>query len=167
MFCIRKFIKKIIVILLICCTGTQIILAENLKIGVVNTSFILENAPQSARFREKLTLEFAAKERELNNNRAKLRELQVQLDQAKTPAESDGIINKINRLDRETARLADDFRQDYTLRINEELLKVQKDIGDEIVKYAEEEKFDLILESGVFYVSPKLIVTNEILSRLK
>jgi outer membrane protein len=74
---------------------------------------------------------------------------------------------RLLNLDREYARLAAEFRQDYNLRRNEELYKMQKEITDTILEYAEQNQYDLILESGMIYASDKLQLTDSILDVLR
>ncbi|GBU09791.1 membrane protein [Gammaproteobacteria bacterium] len=141
--------------------------SQNLKIGVISANFLLENAPQTQRFREVLTSEFAPREVEINQAVVKLRSLQSELNIATDGSDKNILLNEINRLNRDINRLDEDYRQDYNLRKNEELLKVQKEVSDAVLKFAQEENFDLILESDVIYAADKLIVTKAILERLK
>lgn len=68
---------------------------------------------------------------------------------------------------RETKRARDEFTEDFNIRRNEELAKMQREIALSIVSLAKEKGYDLILENGVIYASERVDITNEVIARLK
>jgi outer membrane protein len=67
---------------------------------------------------------------------------------------------------RELKRQQDEFREDYNIRRNEELDKLQKRIIEIIQSVAREEAYDFILSDGVVWASKKVDITDKILMRL-
>jgi outer membrane protein len=65
-----------------------------------------------------------------------------------TDAEAKDLSYKIRDKKREFQREQREFGEDYNLRRNEELNQVQKAIVKTIQKFAEQEKYDLILSEG-------------------
>jgi outer membrane protein len=70
-------------------------------------------------------------------------------------------------LNREFQRLQREFREDLNMRRNEELAQVQEKARKAIQALAESEKFDIILESGVVFVSPKIDITDRVMKSLE
>jgi outer membrane protein len=55
----------------------------------------------------------------------------------------------------------------YNLRRNEELSRIQGLIREVVVTIAKDEDYDLILETGVVYISPRIDLTERVLKRLE
>ena len=68
---------------------------------------------------------------------------------------------------RENKRARDEFTEDFNIRRNEELAKMQREIALSIVSLAKEKGYDLILENGVIYASDRVDITEEVIARLK
>jgi outer membrane protein len=82
--------------------------------------------------------------------------------------------NQRNRIERDILsrrrdlkRKTDEFREDLTIRRNEELAKLNRQVTDVIRDLARADKFDLILTSGVVYASDRVDVTERVLVKLK
>ena len=67
---------------------------------------------------------------------------------------------------RDLKRNQDEFREDLTFRRNEEIAKIQKDIVDAINKIAQDNGFDMILNEGVIYASPKVDISQLVIDQL-
>ena len=68
---------------------------------------------------------------------------------------------------RRMKRTQQEAQEDYNLRRNEELARIQGLIREVVVTIAKDEGYDLILETGVVYVSPKINLTERILKELE
>lgn len=140
----------------------------SVKVGVVDMPRLVEEYSNIKGVQGLLQEEFSAKDEALRSLGLELKQVQDQTiemelaDSARKEHE-----RKLLNLDREYARLAAEFRQDYNLRRNEELYKMQKEITDTILEYAEKNQYDLILESGMIYASDKLQLTDAILDVLR
>ncbi len=145
------------------------VLAE-MKIGFVNMERIEEEAPQLEALRKKFEREFSPREKELVASQRELKGLEDQLERDGATME-DGRRTKIERdvlsKRRDLKRATDEFREDLTIRRNEELANLNHQVGDVIRDLARTEKFDVIFTAGVVYASDKVDVTAEVLEQLK
>lgn len=142
-----------------------------LKIGFVNAAKILDEAPQAEAARSRLEQEFAPRDQGLVDAQRALRALEERLardgavmgDAERRNLERDIIAQK-----RELNRSQLEFREDFNIRRNEELGKLQKRVYDIIVQLAQEQRFDLIINDGaVIYASEQVDITNQVLQRLR
>ncbi len=144
--------------------------ASELKLGVVNTSRILKEAPQAEKAREKLEFEFAPRDKKIVAMQKKLKAREDQL--AKDAAVmSESARKKLERQiisdKRVIKRSREEFTEDLNIRRNEELNKLQKLVYDTIVALAKEQQYDLILGDSVLFASKRVDVTGQVLTRLK
>ncbi|MGB5307807.1 MAG: OmpH family outer membrane protein, partial [Arenicellales bacterium] len=75
--------------------------------------------------------------------------------------------SEITKIKRELKREAEEFREDYNLRRNEELKVLQKVVRDAINEVGKKNNFDLILAEGVLYTSDKANITELVLKNLR
>jgi outer membrane protein len=144
--------------------------AEGAHVVVVNYAKVLEAAPQAVAANERLEKEFEPRNAALISLRKKLHSLEERV--AKDGASmSDAQLRKAERdirdYKREIKRAQEDYRDDLTLRRNEELQNLQKRINDAIAVLAGKEKYDIILAEGVIHASAKVNITNKVLETLK
>lgn len=144
--------------------------AEVTRIAFVNTPQVLEQAPQAEAVRNTLQSEFAPRDAKLVTEQKKIKDLEDKLardgavmsDEARRKLERDILGQK-----REVKRSRDEFTEDFNIRRNEELAKMQREIAMSIVSFAKEKGYDLILENGVIYASDRVDITAEVIARLK
>ncbi len=140
----------------------------SVKFGVVDMARLVDEYSSIKGVQGILQEEFSTKDETLRALGLELKQAQdltIEMDFADGSRKEHE--RKLLNLDREYARLASEFRQDYNLRRNEELYKMQKEITDTILEYAEQNQYDLILESGMIYASDKLQLTDSILDVLR
>jgi len=144
--------------------------AADLKLGFVNTARVLEEAPQAEAARKRLEQEFAPRNGEIGEAQRRLKELEEKLardgavmsDEERRKLERERLVQQ-----RELKRSREAFNKDFNLRRNEEFSELQKVVADVIVRFAKEQDFDLILETGVIYASDKVDITKTVLERLE
>lgn len=144
--------------------------AAELKIGFVNALKLMDTAPQVKSANKRLEDEFAPRQRRLVTARQDIKNLEERLMRnaaTMTDAEAKDLSYKIRDKKREFQREQREFGEDYNLRRNEELNQVQKAIVKTIQKFAEQEKYDLILSEGVVWASKQVDITDQVLQRLK
>ena len=78
-------------------------------------------------------------------------------ESARSNLEKD-ILNK----KRDAKRAQQEFSEDFNVRRNEELGKLQRRIVEAIREIAKDQKFDLLLTDGVIYASDKIDITAEV-----
>lgn len=144
--------------------------AADLKIGVVNATRLIEDAPQAQLARDRMEKEFAQREKELTDEQKALKRLEDKLarDAAiMSENESRKMERDIVARRRELRRKLDELREDRSFRGNEERAKVYGYVNAAIKAVGKEEGFDLILYEGIAFANPAIDVTSKILERLK
>ena len=144
--------------------------ADAPSIAFVNTPQVLEQAPQAEAVRQTLKNEFSARDTALAAEQQKVKQLEERLnrDGLTMSAEQQRQLERdILSQTRELKRSRDEFAEDFNIRRNEELAKMQQEIARSIVALAKEMGYDLILESGVIYASERVDITGKVIERLK
>ncbi len=161
-------IAKLFVALIILVTP-YLVMAET-KIGFVNMVKIMEKSPQAEAARKGLEEEFSARDKKLTAARDKVLKLEETLkndgpimsDVRRTELEKE-IVNK----KREYNRQQDELREDFNIRRNEELGKLQKDVQEVIISVAKTENYDLLVTQPVLFASSRIDLTDRVLEELK
>ena len=141
-------------------------LAQEVKIGVVNVPVLLDRAPQTKAVMDSLQEEFAPRQREFVAKQKELEELgaKVQKDVAVMgETERRNAEKELRDLQRDVARLQQEFREDLELRQNEELGNLQRSLLKEVQDYAQAQGYDLIVGDGVLFASTAVNITEEVL----
>lgn len=141
----------------------------DLKIGFVNIPAVLEKAPQAEKAKKRLEQEFSprdkqlvAQQKEIQNLEEKMaRDSSVMGESERRNLEKD-ILNK----KRDAKRAQQEFSEDFNLRRNDELGKLQRRIVEVIREIAKEQNFDLLLTDGVIYASEQIDVTSQVQEKL-
>jgi len=145
-------------------------MAEDYKIGAVNAIRILEQSPQAEKMRIQIEKEFAPRDRELVSAQKLLKGMEDRLTKD-APIMSESERSKLERdiinKRRDLKRSQDEFREDLTFRRNEEIAKIQKEIVDAINAVAKTNNFDMVLNEGVIYASPKVDISQFVIEHLK
>jgi outer membrane protein len=142
--------------------------AVELKIGFVNQERILRESVPAKRSQTKLEKEFATRKAELDKMEKQGRDTEVILQkEAMTlpEAERSAKERQLSQLTRDFQRMRREYREDLTLRQNEELASLQERANKVINEIAEKEKFDLILQEAVF-ASARLDITDKVIKAL-
>ncbi len=140
-----------------------------LKIGVYDNRAILDNLPNLQKQFENLKSEFEPEEKKINDLQTRLLSLQDDIEK-NAPILSEGDIQakqlEYASMRREYQLLAEDTERVFKVRQNEVVRDIQATVDQEVLKFAEEQSYDLILRSGILYASPAVDITQEILKRL-
>lgn len=166
----KKFIRMIT---LMTALGLSVLLvpvvqAAELKIGFVNQERILRESVPAKRSQTKLEKEFATRKAELDKMEKQGRDTEVMLQkEAVTLPEAERAAKErqLSQLTRDFQRMRREYREDLTLRQNEELASLQERANKVINEIAEKEKFDLILQEAVF-ASARLDITDKVIKAL-
>ena len=144
--------------------------AQEVKIGVVNISALMEQAPQARVAMTALDEEFKPRQREAIARQTELQELteKVQRDLAVMgETERRNAEKELRDLQREVTRLQTEFREDLNLRRNEELGILQRSLLKEVQDYAEAADYDLVVGDGVLFASPTVNITENVLRAME
>jgi len=144
--------------------------SADVKIGYVNSSMLLERAPQAEAATINLEREFADRERAIRQAQQEIQELENALNRdAITMSESERSQKEqeINRKVRDLHRMQSNFRDDLNLRKNEELGRLQRLVLRAIREVAQTQGYDLVLSEGVVYSADRVDLTDEVLTQLQ
>ncbi len=143
-------------------------LAE-VKVGVINTVKLMEEAPQAKEAQSKIESEFAPREKELVSLQREIKNKEEKLNRdgaVMSEAERSKLERDVLNSRRDLKRTQDEFRDDLNIRRNEALSKLQKIMYEATVAMAKGEQYDVILGQGVVYSSDKVDITPLVLKKL-
>lgn len=149
-----------------CVTATAV--AQDFRIGFVNTERVLREANMAKASQTKLEQEFSRREKELQGVAAQLKAASEKLERdGPTLPEAQRVARQRQLVDqdRDFQRKQREFQEDVTMRKNEELQQVLDKANRVIKQVAETEKYDLILQDAV-YINPKHDITDKVLNGL-
>lgn len=147
---------------------SQATLAE-LKIGVVNIPLLMANAPQAADAKKRLEKEFSPKDKQLVAQQKSIKKLEDRLSRdglTMTESKKRDLEREIISKRRDAQRAQQEFKEDFSIRRNEELGKMQNRIIEAVKALAEEGDYDLLLTEGVIHASSKVDVTDQVQKKL-
>ena len=140
----------------------------DLRIGFVNFRRIMAAAPQREGINERLEREFGVERDALLQAQSELRSMERQLETLQHGDSYNDYERQVINKRRDVARRDSDYRDNINVRRNEEMAKLQKMIGDEIINLAKEANYDIILNDiGVFYVSERADLSPQVITRLQ
>ena len=139
---------KSLVLAAVLAAATSVAVAQELRIGYINSERLLREAAPAKAAQAKLEAEFGRREREITDDAAQLKAAADRLDKdAPTLAETER--NRRQRelvdRDRDLQRKRRAFQEDLNQRKNEELANVVERANRVIKKIFDDEKYDLIL----------------------
>lgn len=143
-------------------------LANELKVGFVNTERLYREAPIAIKAQKRLQQEFGKREEEVVKLRERLKRLQESFEKdSVTMSESDRRLKErdFNDLTRDLQRKERELREDLNIRKNEEMAQIVEKANVAVKQVAERDKFDLIIQEAV-WVSPRLDITDRVIKAL-
>lgn len=144
--------------------------AAGVKIGAVNFARLIQDSPQAKVVLKALEDEFSPRQRELlaRQNELKDRQAKLQKDSAVMGAEERRNAESRFRDDeRDLGRRQNEFVEDFNLRRNEELNKLQRDLLVEVQAFGRQNGYDLIIGDGVLYASQGMDLTARVLQAIE
>jgi outer membrane protein len=140
-----------------------------LKAAFINSSTILQKAPQAIEAVESMQKEFKDREQKLRDlaESIKTREENWQKDSAIMSADQKKKMENELIEDKRKLRFdAQSLKEDVDLRRKQEMTKLRTSISKVINDYAEKNGYDLIFTEGVAYAADQVNITDEILKEL-
>lgn len=145
------------------------VMAET-KIGFVNMVELMEKSPQAEAARKGLEKEFQERDKKLTSVRGEVLKLEETLKND-GPIMSDAkraeLEKKILNSKREYNRQQDELREDFNIRRNEELGKLQKKVHEIIIIVAKADSYDLVVTQPVLYASDRINLTARVLQEMQ
>lgn len=144
--------------------------AADAKIGVVSISRLMQDAPQARAANEVIRAEFAPREKEIQDLGTSLktkedkltRDAATMTEMQRTALEKE-LRDGVRNFEIKQAEIQDDFN----VRRNEEIQKLQRMLLEEVQVYAKAQGYDIILAEGVLYASAAYDVTGPVLQALQ
>ncbi len=143
-------------------------IAQEFRVGFVNTDRIFREANTAKAAQTKLEQEFSRREKELSDIGATLKTASDRFErEAPTLSESQRTQRQRQLVDqdRDFQRKRREFQEDLNARKNEELQQVLDRANRVVRQVAEQEKYDLILQEAV-YINPKHDITEKVIRAL-
>jgi len=140
------------------------------RVGVVDMLRLIDNAPQMAAAKARLTREFAERDEQLKAQQERLRQLELsQRTRAGPPGseEFERLAREIDVLRRSVERTRDRLRDELATRNREENDRVWQQINDAVAQYARDNDIDLVLPTPVLHVSARVDITDRVLDTLR
>lgn len=148
----------------------SLVVAQEYKIGFVNTGKVLRQAPQAIAVEQRLKASFLSREKDLKVKQQALFDLEARInnDSAILSSAEKRKLEREFRLKVSQLKFEQqEFKEDQNLKRNEEIRLLQNTIAKVLTKIGFEQKFDLILTEGVTFVSDKIEITDLVIKALK
>ena len=162
--------KWLVGVLLVCVALTGTAFGGDINVAVVDVARLQREVPQIARLREKIAKDFADRETDLeeqwilvNRLKQELAEREVELTATESKSLQRDIRSRTLRLENAKEELDSDRR----LRLNEEMDRLRRVLSVVIAEVATTEELDIVLDSGVTWVSSRANITNKVLERMR
>lgn len=139
--------------------------AQDLKIGYVNSERVLREANPAKAAQAKLETEFKKRERDLNDATNRLKAVADKLEKEAPTLSATEQTRRQRELveqDRDLQRKRREFQEDLNQRRNEELAAVVERANRAIKQIFDAEKYDLILQEVVFAGS-RVDITDKVI----
>lgn len=144
--------------------------AGDASVAFVQASRLLRESPQIKQLEVQVREEFSPRNKRLIEMQKQIKVLEEKLEQdgAKlNPSEQRRLRHDIRTRRLKYKHARDELNQDKQLRFEEEKERIMRIIGEVIGAVAEDQKIDLVLQSGVLWFSPKVDITDQVLERLR
>ena len=146
------------------------IVSAEAKIGFVNMAEIMEKSPQADAARKALEKEFSSRDKKHTAVRDEILKLEETLkndgtimsDTRRGELEKE-VLNKKRKYNSQQ----DELREDFNIRRNEELGKLQKNVHQVIIRVAKSENYDLVVTQPVIFASSRIDMTQRVLQELQ
>ena len=148
--------------------SASMVLAQDFRVGFVNTDRIFREANMAKSAQSKLEAEFAKRERDLVTQGDSLRVASEKFEKdAPTLTETQRTVRQRTLVDqdRDFQRKRREFQEDLNNRKNEELQAVLERANRIVKQVAEAEKYDVILQEAVYF-NPKHDITDRVIKAL-
>lgn len=140
------------------------------KIGVVNFARLIQDSPQAKVTLKALEDEFSPRQRDLvaKQNELKDRQAKLQKDSPVMGAEERrNAESKFRDDERDLGRRQNEFLEDFNVRRNEELSKLQRELLKEVQAFGKQRGYDLIVGEGVLYAAQSVDLTAQMLEAIE
>ena len=148
------------------------VFAQDYKVGFVNVSEVLSQNPYSEDARARIEQDFAPRDAQIMANQQEIMALQQNLQNNPDMKDEERrkMEEEIRTKSQELYQEQEQFKADFELKRQEELVTIREVVLGSIESMAKEKNYDIIVdESAVFYKSDSLEgtdITNELLNKI-
>jgi len=163
---VKQHLVKAAIGITLACAFALPAAAQELKIGVVNVPVLMDRAPQTKAAMDELQEEFAPRQREFMAKQKELEDLTAKIQKDVSvmgETERRNAEKNLRDLQRDVARIQQEFREDLELQQNEALGNLQRSLLKEVQDYAQAQGYDLVVGDGVLFASTTVNITEEVL----
>lgn len=163
----RTLIRTLSLSVLLAAPATGL-LAQELKIGFVNSERVMRESNLAKAAQTKLETEFGRRERELREAGAKLQAAAEKLDKEAlllSETEKSRRQRELVETERDLQRKRREFQEDLQARRNEELQMVVDRANKVVRQIFEQEKYDLIVQDAL-HASNRIDITKKVIDLL-
>lgn len=142
--------------------------AAEIKVGYVDTSLVMQKAPQAESAARKIEHEFSPRDKELAEQQKEIARLEDELARdgdVMSDKKKRNLVKKIRLLKREQRRLQEEFREEFTMRRNELQNEITLVIIQAIRTIAKTEDYDLVIDTAI-YAGQRVDITEKVVSLL-
>lgn len=145
----------------------QKVAGNDLKVGFVNIRKLMTQAPQLEQIQKQLADDFKEKNDKIIALRHKIAQLSAKYDENTDKTTLIALQNQITEQQRELAKQQQIMQDEYNVRRNEALGKLQTLIVRMVAKVSREKQMDIVLNNtGVIYVSSRIDITPDVFAHL-
>lgn len=144
--------------------------AEDVTIGVVNPSRIIQQSPQGKAMREQLQKEFSERKQALLSRQEKLKGMQERMEKdaaIMSRTERQELQGRIARLQRDLKRDQEAYQEDLRFQRKRELAGIKEEVVQAIQTVAKKNGYDLVIGQGVLHASNQVNITDQVIEYLK
>lgn len=163
-------LHRSIFLLMLCAWLLPGSVAAEASVGYVNLARLLQEAPQVKRIKAQIREEFRARDQRLVELQKQIAAVEARLrdaGDALTADERERLQTDLASRKAEYQRARNELEQDKQLRFSEEEEKFSRIVREVSAQVAQDRKFDLLLQGGVIWVSPRIDITPLVLARLR
>ena len=143
------------------------------RIGFVDANRIIREAPQAEAATKRLEEEFSGRREQLDAEVKELADLRIKLTDSAymeglSKSQQDDLLDSERTLVRKIERDRTELSEDIDKERNKELENLRQTVGRLIIKIAEAEKFDLLIQGpSIIWYSNRIDLTDKILEELR
>lgn len=145
-------------------------IAGEMNVVVVDVVRLQTEAPQVTEVRQKIKVEFAAREAKVmaQQDQIDLLEQKLVRDQANmSGAEAKSLQRDIRSRTLRLENAKEELESDRRLRLSEEMDRLRRMLSEVIAEVAKADDLDIVLESGVTWASERANITDKVLARMR
>lgn len=166
----RTLTKSIALLASLVAFQPTVALADSLRVGVIDMRTIISSSPQAKAVSDKLKTEFKAREDQMIAAEKSLKDKSEKLQRngaVMSEAEKSKLEKEVVTAQRDIQRMQAEYREDATLRQQEEMKKLIEKINIVVQDVAKKEKFDLIIHAEAApYATSQINITDKVIKAI-